>query len=374
MIRQVFVNERITVDGNTRIENGQLAFGSHEDLPNDDGVVSTALPIGGQEIRIVLDELLVGNAIEEMACADGSWSYIPPGTTPDDVAKCAGPVDSLLDCKKVCLNADGSPIGILDEEPEDSAPDQLRMIDYGGGELAASIICDDTMIPLSQTESFWNPSGNQQIPANPAAGYRGLGPVLVLTPSNGLRTGAECKITFRNEPFERDGQTIGPVTDNDGNLVCAPEGGNPDNGCTPGDTARISFNVESLQITDTVPKDGDDMVDAEGNAFMLVSANAALNGDIIADVVELTENGTPISFWYDFAPENPVTFTMGLGTAEAPLPFQPLTDYCLTVTTALEDQLGGTLPEPYSFCWKTEDFVPPPDAAPVPDAGIDAAP
>ena len=150
MVRQVLVTEQVTTDTTSLIKEGQLAFGTHANkfFENDDGEVLTAIALGAQEIRIVLDELVRGNDLEELACADGTFSRIPRGTTPDDIADCAGPADSLLDCDAVCLNPDnGKPIGILDAD-EDGAPDTMRMIDYNTDpdplavELAVSINCD----------------------------------------------------------------------------------------------------------------------------------------------------------------------------------------------------------------------------------------
>ena len=70
MITQVFVLELVT-DPDTGIvrQDTQLAFGGHPDIDeSDDGVVNTAVALGNQRIRIVVDELLRGNFLEQIAC------------------------------------------------------------------------------------------------------------------------------------------------------------------------------------------------------------------------------------------------------------------------------------------------------------------
>src|SRR5688572_8888129 len=119
-ILQVFARERVATtddDGNDVVElHPRLAFGNHERIDSelDDRSVGAAAAAGDQRIRVVVDELLRGNFLEEIACADGSWSRVPVGTDPDDISRCAGP--DLRRCTgdfAVCLGAEG-PIGILD--------------------------------------------------------------------------------------------------------------------------------------------------------------------------------------------------------------------------------------------------------------------
>jgi hypothetical protein len=200
MIAQVFLAEKVQVGATVRIRSTALAFGDHPQIdsdPNsttfDDREVSQAVAFGSQQLRVVLDELIVGNAIEELACSDGTFSRIPVGTDPDEIANCAGPdLSKCVGSDVVCVGSDG-PVGILDED-EDGAADDFRMIDYGGGALAVEVLCDGESMPLDRALSFYNPSGNQQIPA--ASGVNGLGPALILVPTEGLKTSASCTLAF----------------------------------------------------------------------------------------------------------------------------------------------------------------------------------
>jgi len=343
MVRQVLVTEQVTSDTTSLIKEGQLAFGTHAAsfFDNDDGEVLSAIALGAQEIRIVLDELVRGNDLEEIACADGSYSRIPRGTTPDDIARCAGPVDSLLRCDTVCLSpADGSPLGILDAD-EDGAADDMRMIDYNPDdnitELAVAIICDGVDIPLDPDFSFYNPSGNQTFPSNATLGFRGLGPSIVLKPAGdiGMRTGADCSVTFRPE-----------VVDYDDNPVCAPEGGSIDNDCSGGDTSRISFSTDTLKVVNTVPSDGSVGVSLSGSGFMLVALNANVDIDSVS-AITLTANGVDVPITPEIGDDKTaISFALAQD-------FEPDSTYVLTVTTALTDLLGGPLATESVSTWTT---------------------
>src|ERR1700752_4915250 len=79
-ILQVLARERVAVtddEGHEHVElQARLAFGDHPDIDveHDDRVVGEAVARDGQRMRIVVDELLRGGSLEEVACADGSWS------------------------------------------------------------------------------------------------------------------------------------------------------------------------------------------------------------------------------------------------------------------------------------------------------------
>jgi hypothetical protein len=321
----------------------QLAFGDHPDIPlpdedpvnGDDRVVNNAVARTGAKLRVVFDELLVGNYIEEIACDDGTYSVVPIGADPDDIADCAGP--DLSKCKAVCIGASG-PVGILDEN-EDGASDEIRMRDYGGGELAVSVLCGDQMMPLSATASFYNPSGNQLLPAVPfPQNINGLGPALVLQPLDGMKTGAACTVTFRDE-----------VVDKDGERVCAPEGGDIAAGCDPGDTSRISFTVEPLSLYGSSPEDGDVDVELSGADDLIVLQFIAALDPATVDAITLVDDmGDPVPIVIEVSPDDAaivnITVTGG---------YQPTTEYTLTIGTGLTDKFGGPLPEPITITFTT---------------------
>ncbi len=337
MVAQVLLQEKVKVGAATRIRQG-LAFGDNpgiesdpeETLYDDREVTAAVARPGSQNIRVVLDELIVGNAIEELACADGTFSQIPVGTDPNDIANCAGP--DLSKCtgpNTVCVGADG-PIGILDED-EDGASDDFRMIDYGGGTLAVEVVCDDVSIPLDQNQSFYNPSGNQQIPA--AAGANGLGPALILVPNLGLRTGAECTLVFNDAVVDKDNQQ-----------VCAPPGGDFLSGtCSPGDTSKVSWTVEALAVSGNDPVDGQMNVPkvTSGQTFasILLQFNAAIDQDAAEGAISLDCGGSAVTIDTSVSADDPTIVTV-----QVPGGYPASSDCTITVGTGLEDVFGGPLP------------------------------
>lgn len=380
MVQQVFVQEWATLE-EPRRPYLQLAFGDHPDVPavsedpvyGDNREVNAA--VAGQDlslIRVVLDELLVGNFIEELECSDGSWSKIPVGFTPDDIKKCSGPIESLGDCEGVCITAAG-PIGILDTN-EDGAADFFRMIDYDSGccppgstgctpndipcELAVSVDCGGTKIPLvreGEGRSFYNPSGNQLLPAvAPPGNLLGLGPALVLQPALGLKTSSECTLSFRPE-----------IVDKDGNQVCAPPNGDIKQDCAAGDTAAITFAVEPLALKNTVPAmlDGNDDVKPDQEIVLGFYANISPDS---FDAITLEESGgAAVAITVENNADAPFEVKI---TPDAPM--SPLTEHVLTISTGLTDAFGSPLPEEIVITFTTNDD--PPDE--TPDAGPDAMP
>ncbi len=326
----------------------QLAYGNHKDIPTDfdDRTVTNAIVDNSQRIRVVIDELLQGNNLEEMACADGSWSRVPDGADPDDVANCAGaPTDLERTCEiDLCLDAtSGLPVGILDANL-DKAPDQLRFIDG-----AVSLVCNDVDIPLDRTLSFYQPSGNQLIPAGPL-GIDGLGPAVILVPLDGVRTGSDCTIGFADD-----------VVDKEGNRVCAPA--DPDAAsCSAGDTSGISFNTMRMQVESTAPADGNTNVNPDAaTAQILVLFNTILAPDATGNIT-VTAGGVPVqNLDINVSVDDGAILTIVLTDG-----YTSLTDYEVTISGS-EDRFGGSLPEDYTFSFSTRQST-------VIDAGIDAAP
>lgn len=387
MIAQIFVQEKVMSGTTVRIRQG-LAFGDHpqvESDPNspdfDDREVTAAVARGNQEIRIVLDELVRGNGIEELACADGSFSTIRVGTDPDDIAKCAGA--DLSDCTgdfAVCVGSDG-PIGILDED-EDGAADDFRMIAYAGFDnppvgapegtcneslgqddsckLGIRIECDGRNIPLDQNQSFYNPSGNQQMPAGSGGQLNpnGLGPVLVLVPREGLRTSASCTVAFESNVVDKDGQE-----------VCAPDGGDfLGRPCSAGDVTQVAFNVEPMELLGNDPPDGGTGValTSSGQTFanIILQFNAAVDETAAAAAVSLNDDTAG-------AAVNGLTLTVStddptIVTVQVPNGYDADSDYTLTVADTLTDVFGGALPASSVITFSTS-VAPTPDAA-LPDA------
>lgn len=336
MVRQVFMSERVmTSSGGTTTRTG-LAFGDHPDISTetDDRMVTQAVARGNQRIRVVMDELLVGNSLEEIACADGTFSTVPEGTTPDDIAKCSPP--NLGECTAVCVG-----VGILDEN-EDGAADARQMREYAPGELGIRIECDGVNIPLEPVQSFYNPAGNQQITAGPL-GINSLGPALILVPQNGIRTGSTCGILFNSA-----------VTDKDGNGVCAPPNGDINATCNPGDTSEISFGVQALALIDSDPGDAQAMVDltndGAGNFNILMQFNAAIDATASSAAITLTEDGVDrtadVTVLASQSDQALLTLQVSGGlAAEA--------SYELTLDTGVADIHGGVLPQAITLTFTT---------------------
>ncbi|HTE54365.1 MAG TPA: Ig-like domain-containing protein [Kofleriaceae bacterium] len=368
MVRQVFVQEKLFAEGGVVRERFGLAFGDHPDIPSteddpasgDDRVVENAVAFGGSvKMRVVVDELLRGNDLEEIQCSDDTYSRVPVGTTPDDIEDCSG-VD-LSKCTAVCIGEDG-PVGIKDMNGDGAVDDNLgygiRMIDYGDGELGISVTCDDVAIPLlgaGPARTFYNPSGNQLIPAG--AGIDGLGPALVVIPAQGLRTGSSCTIGFRPE-----------VVDKDGNRICAPPDGDPKRDCAGnGDTSAIAFRVEPLAFSSTEPDEGDTL--ALPNATVLLEFVAPVDLATLDSITMATGAGDDVPIEVTQVDKTDATNFRVV----APGGYLPGTEYTITVGTGLTDLLGGTPPAPFALHFTTSgdaaDAGPEVDAGPGPDAG-----
>lgn len=347
MVQQVFVQERV-LSGEVAREKFQLAFGDHPGIPlpdedpvvGDDREVTSAVARGSAKIRVVFDEILVGNYLEEIQCADGSFSVVPIGADPDDLKDCAGP--DLSRCVAVCIGSSG-PIGILDENG-DGAVDNTQMRDYGGGELAVSVLCGDQPMPLDPELSFYNPSGNQLLPAvDLPDSIDGLGPALILAPLDGMKTGSACMLTFRPE-----------VVDKDGENVCAPPDGDIAAGCNPGDTSLISFTVEPLALAElgASPEDGeiDVPLTEEGQTYaqIVLPWNAALDPDSLGAITLVDDMDNPVTIEPMLSAEDGAFLTI-----RVPGGYDPNTTYTVTISTELTDKFGGPLPAEITLMFTT---------------------
>ena len=284
-VLQVIVTERMVDDTNSEAlfqEVRQLAFGTHGEISpeREDGQVLRAVPFP-QNIRIVVDELLLGNHLEEIACADGTYSRIPIGATPDDIARCAGPVELQDDCEgplAVCVGDTGK-IGILDEN-SDQVPDDLRMM-----EEAVQITCGEFSVPIDLQQSFYQPSGNQLLPVS--SGVDGLGPAIIVVPRDGLPSGTECGVVFARN-----------VVDKQGNMICAS---NNLGVCVPGDTTAIHFAVDTLRLIASDPADQSEgvplLAEGEDYANIVLHFNGVMDDATLSSIqlLQLTSGGMEVT-------------------------------------------------------------------------------
>jgi hypothetical protein len=352
MVRQVFMQERITDAGGVSRVTQAIAFGDHPDFDDaDDREVVNGTVDGNQRIRVVVDELLVGNYLEQIQCRDNSYQSVPIGATPDHIAACAQANDVLPETcvgpYAVCLDpVTGEPIGVMDVEDADSeqdgAADDTRFMDLDPSQLGVKtpveIICTPTAggdpinVPLNLANTFWQPSGNQQVPA--AGGFSAVGPAVILAPLAGMPTSSSCTVEFHES-----------VVDKEGEQVCAPEGGDIERPCPgEGDTGFIEWTNEPLLLVGTNPPDGAQNVPltAFGETFarILVQFNTTIEEQIQTGAFTLLENGTPRT---DIMPmRDTMAFNVNI---IVPGGYVAGASYELQISTMVTDQFGVGLPE-----------------------------
>jgi Bacterial Ig-like domain len=335
-ILQVFVRERVAghdAEGNGTVDIlPRLAYGDHPDIStkDDDRKVTAAVAKDGQRLRVVVDRLLKGNAIEEVPCKDGTWSRIPDGMDYNGVAKCAGA--DLSHCEGLCIGP-GGPVGILDEN-QDGAIDATRLI-----EGAVVMTCNGTVIPLDAERSYYQPAGSQDIPAS---GPDTLGPAIAITTADGMPPGAHCGLSFGEA-----------VTGKHGDRMCAPGAA----GCTPGDTSAIGWDVEPFLIAETEPADGDSDValtdDMSSDATVKIHLNAPIDDASLAAAITITANGvavTTVTPSIDADDDSTVDLVFASG-------FAPSTTYVVSVTSGaagVHDTYADSLAADTTFTWITK--------------------
>jgi hypothetical protein len=358
MIQQIRLVEVFTVAGiTTRLTRTVFGFGSYPDATADQAHPVTTAQATPNKLRIIMDELLRGNDLEQIACRapidadDGVFDRVPLGATPDDIARCSAAQDVLpLRCPgsnklSLCLcrieagcplsrNSDGSPdvvialgdpVGVKDAD-QDGAADEHRFIPG-----AVGISCNGIDVPLNLVQSYWTPSGDQQLPAQ--GGFEALGPAVVLVPDVALPTSLTCSVKFSPE-----------VVDKDGNQVCAPPDGDRAAGCTPGDTTAFAFTVEPLTL---IPID---LLTGLKRAIKFrIRANAPLDAASVASVTVTEAPGTAY-------PEIKATLTMPNEiTVESTAAdgFAASTAYTITVPMTVTDTFHQPAPQPVLITFTT---------------------
>ena len=351
-IRQVRITEVYALDmaGTSFTTRRVFGFGTHPMASSDEEHPVTSAQVVGQQFRIIIDELLQGNHLEEIACRaqvdSDAYDQVPDGATPDDIAKCAVQKDLLkatcVGDLRVCICkkdtgcggtmgqpdfiGKGDPVGVLDAN-EDGASDDTRLI-----QDAVGIKCGAINVPIDLDQSYWNPSGDQQVPAT--GGFEALGPAIVLVSNGPLPTNLTCGLAFAPS-----------VVDKQGNQVCATADGSEGN-CTPGDTTSFSFKTEPLRIDLQTPTEGDTGV-IRTDSIVAVSV-APLNPATLSTIT-MTQNGAPF-----------MGFTVTLDM-EKIIKIKPTgvtglaanTMYTVTFPTGLKDTFGQGLPAPVTFHFTT---------------------
>ncbi|MBA2541047.1 MAG: Ig-like domain-containing protein [Deltaproteobacteria bacterium] len=330
-----------------------FAFGSHE-LAQPDELKSGEVTSGvasANLFRLVIDELLVGNNLEEIACRsavdDDSFARVPLGATPDDIARCAVADDVLpQSCggpTAVCicaiaggcssstgaLVAEGLPVGVLDIN-QDGATDDTQMIAGSVG-----LRCGTIDVPISLENSFWNPSGDQNRPAQ--GGFDALGPAIILAPDGPLPTNLNCQLIFSDS-----------VVDKQGLQVCAPPNGDVTQDCEPGDMGNFSFQTEVLDVRPTF-LNGAMAISRTAPIVMTATVPLELGTVTATNITLVATTGPQPTFTVTIDPTMPqvILITIGGGGLSA------TTEYTLTVTQSVTDTFDQPPPAPQVFTFTT---------------------
>jgi len=355
MIRQVLMFENVVKP--TGIEKRKVfAFGTHPLATEAEVLTSTNAAVTQQVFRIVIDELLKGNNLEEVECRgivdEDVFDRVPERANPDDIARCAAPDDVLPrtctpDARAICICKNeggcaretdivdiGEPVGIKDLN-EDGGADNTRLIDGSVG-----ITCNDTLVtPINLEASYWNPSGDQNKPAQ--GGFDALGPAIVLAPTGPMPTNGDCNLVFSSE-----------VVDKQDIAVCAPPDGDVTQDCTPGDTTAFSFHSEPMVITPLGFNGGiEPFADGQtgvsrtaGNAQLLVNTNVGVPS---ISGITMTQNGAAFTAFTITAPMQNVIQINFTGTLAANA------DYVILIPVTVTDTFGQGLVTPLMYRFMT---------------------
>jgi hypothetical protein len=335
-----------------------FGFGTHpQALTNDyPALGANSMPtasVTSQSLRVIVDELLVGNYLEEIACRapvdNDAYDFVTPGTTPEDVARCSVAQDVLpsscpgSDPRSICICKNdggcgdvpkGGPVGVLDVN-QDGAADDTRFIDG-----AAGIRCGTIDVPMDINQTYWNPSGDQNKPA--MGGFEALGPAIVLVPQGPLPTNQRCKLTFATD-----------VVDKQGNQLCAPSGGGDADGdgvidgtCTPGNVDAFEFLTQALEVVNNSFSDGDTGVDRAAQVILVATAPVAPS---TLSAITVVQGSTPLAAGaYTVSLPQPSTIRIVWTT-----PLAASTSYTIRIGTSLTDTFGQALVQPTSFTFTT---------------------
>jgi len=328
-----------------------FGFGTHPDAIDVEQHPVSSAALSNQGFRIVMDELLVGNNLEEVACrgnVDGdAYAKVPVGATPDDIARCATAQDVLPStCKGqyatcmcelpggctvgTAMIPMGGPVGI-DDKNQDGAADDTHLIAGSVG-----IKCGTIDVPIDGNMSYWNPSGNQQPPA--MGGFEALGPAIVLIPERGLPNNLDCALYFADT-----------VVDKQGIRVCAPSDGNEDTDCNPGDTAAAKFRSEPLALLAASVDNNQSGVSR--TEPVALSLNSTLDPSSINGVT-ITEGGVAFTGFTITQPASGMNKVLVI-TPTAATGFAANTKYVVTLTATIKDTFMQPLPNPTTITFTT---------------------
>jgi hypothetical protein len=354
MVRQVRLNHKIINADGSSTNKRVFAFGAHELAEEDElksNQVTSAVAVNNS-LRVIVDELLVGNNLEEIACRsqvdDDAFAKVPVGATPDDIARCAAADDVLPSActgpTAVCMCAvaggcisatgttiaEGAPVGVLDIN-QDGATDDTQFVTGSVG-----LQCGTISVPLNVEQSYWQPSGNQNRPQT--GGFDALGPAIVLTPDGPLPTNLDCSLVFDSS-----------VVDKQGIQVCAPPDGDVTRDCSPGDMSAFTFHSEVLSLRNASFASGATGVSA--TAPIVLSSTAPLSPTVTdaGNITLVAATGPQPAFTVAFDPTmNQIVQVRPDGAG-----LQAGVMYTLTITSGVIDTYGQPPPAPQVFTFTT---------------------
>ena len=358
MIRQVRLAEMyLDASGNLNERLSPVfAFGTHPQVTSDDQAhpVTSAKAVSNK-LRVIIDELLVGNNLEQIACRapvsdEGAYDTVPLGATPDDIARCAVAKDALpKSCPStnqysVCICKldigcgdvpKGGAVGVLDVN-QDGAADDTRLMPG-----AVGLKCGTVDVPVDLNQSYWNPSGDQNVPA--MGGFDALGPALVIIPGlppnagmgtpQFLPTNTTCGLVFADS-----------VVDKQGHKMCAPPDGDVTANCSEGDVSAFSFKVEPLAVKSSNVQDGDTGVPTTGSIDIILTAPPDPASLTAITVKQGATNFTGFTVTLPFPTTLRITWTT---------PLTANTMYTISIGAGLTDLYKQPAPMPVSYTFTT---------------------
>jgi hypothetical protein len=194
-------------------------------------------------------------------------------------------------------------------------------------------------VPLDLDLSYWNPSGDQNRPAQ--GGFDALGPAIVLTPTGALPTNVECGLFFADgsDPL------LPAIVDKQGERVCTPPNGDVEQACASvGDMSAFKFKVEPLTILPQSIAEGDTNVPRNigmGGSSIDFLANVPLSIASLSNVT-LAPAVAGVTVTIVGAGNNARTIRVS-GPAGTQLAATTL--YTLTISTGVTDSFNQPLPQ-----------------------------
>jgi hypothetical protein len=315
-ILQVFATERVDgaaqlglyYSGNAEYNANDVKGGGTADAPTGDGCgddyedngdncqVETAAADTSQTFRIIFDELLNGSSVEAFVCAcNGEMAMCPNMVTASiDPSQCQ-------DNPNTSLNEAGRWLDVNN----DGMPDKAQLI-----KGIVSFDCGGPLYSTSETDGFYNPSGNQLIPV--AQGLAGLGPALVITASQGLKTGSDCFLTVGSMVKDKQDTSV------------------------PALPATAVFHTEDLAVLSSQPKDASIGVGLDSS--VVLQFNALIDVPTTTGIVLREKTGAVVvaDATVTVADDDPTLVTVG-HTAN----LKPSTTYEVVVPATIADIWGG---------------------------------